>query len=406
MDGPGYTSASSASAHTATSHRRKLIKKPPSYFGRSSSGFDGGAFDAQSLESKRSSQSLKRAPSAPPARSNPATVSDWQDSDRSHPQLSANNNLRPVPSPISSQGDFTPANHWAPVPRHSNRLSDSHLRPLDSPAIHDDLIGAPFDGAGLLSSIEKIKIPSPKAPSRHFPPQIVKAPADAKIASPALRTANSFSAMDSTMNEKGLGPRAPTDGPSVNPKRYSDDGRDSKPAVLRKKSGFSGFMNSLVGSPKKPVISAPENPVHVTHVGYDSSTGQFTVSIPVPSPVYLLTAFRVCRKNGSGLSTKVEFLKRKDERTRKLWLIFYSFIRRLQRDLQRTKSLRNFIMLASMPPLRQLEHHRACTRQTIWVCHQTIFHLRTPGFQLSIMKEVLRIPEHHRLCPEARLVRT
>jgi p21-activated kinase 1 len=48
--------------------------------------------------------------------------------------------------------------------------------------------------------------------------------------------------------------------------------------MMRKKSGFSGFMNSLVGSPKKPVISAPENPVHVTHVGYDSSTGQFTVS--------------------------------------------------------------------------------------------------------------------------------
>jgi p21-activated kinase 1 len=37
-------------------------------------------------------------------------------------------------------------------------------------------------------------------------------------------------------------------------------------------------MTSLVSSPKKPTISAPENPVHVTHVGYDSNTGQFTVS--------------------------------------------------------------------------------------------------------------------------------
>jgi p21-activated kinase 1 len=87
--------------------------------------------------------------------------------------------------------------------------------------------------------------------------------------------------MDSSLNEKGLGPRVTADGPSGNPKRYSDDGRDFKPSVLRKKSGFSGFMNSLVGSPKKPVISAPENPVHVTHVGYDSSTGQFTVSLSV-----------------------------------------------------------------------------------------------------------------------------
>ncbi|KAM0218224.1 hypothetical protein ACHAPA_002308 [Fusarium lateritium] len=278
MDGPGYTSASSASAHTATSHRRKLIKKHPTYASaRSSSGFDGGAFDAQSLESKRSSQSLKRAPSAPPARSNPATVADWQDSDRSRPQLSANNTLRPVPSPISPQGDFIPANHWAPVPRHSDRLSDSHLRPLSkNNAVQDDLIGAPFDGAAILNRIQSIKIPSPKAPARHFPPQIVKSPTESRLASPALRTSTSFSAMDSSLNEKGLGPRVTTDGPSGNPKRYSDDGRDFKPSVLRKKSGFSGFMNSLVGSPKKPVISAPENPVHVTHVGYDSSTGQFT----------------------------------------------------------------------------------------------------------------------------------
>ncbi|OAA61094.1 serine/threonine-protein kinase [Niveomyces insectorum RCEF 264] len=60
-------------------------------------------------------------------------------------------------------------------------------------------------------------------------------------------------------------------------KRYSDESKDFKnPGVLRKKSGFSGFMTSLVGSPRKPLISAPENPVHVTHVGYDSNTGQFT----------------------------------------------------------------------------------------------------------------------------------
>jgi hypothetical protein len=38
-------------------------------------------------------------------------------------------------------------------------------------------------------------------------------------------------------------------------------------------------MSTLVGSPKKPIISAPENPVHVTHVGYDSTTGQFTVRL-------------------------------------------------------------------------------------------------------------------------------
>lgn len=83
--------------------------------------------------------------------------------------------------------------------------------------------------------------------------------------------------MDSSLSEKAQGPRGPEG--LVNPKRFSDEGREVRSAVLRKKSGFSGFMNSLVGSPKKPIISAPENPVHVTHVGYDSSTGQFTVSL-------------------------------------------------------------------------------------------------------------------------------
>jgi hypothetical protein len=61
--------------------------------------------------------------------------------------------------------------------------------------------------------------------------------------------------------------------------RYSDEARETN--KLKKKSGFSSFMNNLVGTPRKPTISAPENPVHVTHVGYDQNTGEFTVR---PSP--------------------------------------------------------------------------------------------------------------------------
>lgn len=44
----------------------------------------------------------------------------------------------------------------------------------------------------------------------------------------------------------------------------------------RKKSGFSKFMNSMLGSPKF-TIGAPENPVHLTHVGVDNETGLYTV---------------------------------------------------------------------------------------------------------------------------------
>jgi hypothetical protein len=35
---------------------------------------------------------------------------------------------------------------------------------------------------------------------------------------------------------------------------------------------------STVASPIRNLISGPINPVHVTHVGYDANTGQFTVS--------------------------------------------------------------------------------------------------------------------------------
>ncbi|KAF2209319.1 hypothetical protein CERZMDRAFT_114004 [Cercospora zeae-maydis SCOH1-5] len=67
----------------------------------------------------------------------------------------------------------------------------------------------------------------------------------------------------------------PTSPPGVNPRqRYSDEAKESK--VLKKKSGFSSLVSSLVGTPRKPTISAPENPVHVTHVGYDQQTGEFT----------------------------------------------------------------------------------------------------------------------------------
>jgi p21-activated kinase 1 len=105
------------------------------------------------------------------------------------------------------------------------------------------------------------------------------------MAPPTLRQSTSYSggessSSDTAANEKSYPPRVDTSsGTNIAGKRFSDEGKEPRIAgVLRKKSGFSTFMTSLVSSPKKPTISAPENPVHVTHVGYDSNTGQFTVS--------------------------------------------------------------------------------------------------------------------------------
>ncbi|KAI8225134.1 Serine/threonine-protein kinase [Colletotrichum sp. SAR 10_99] len=270
MDGSQSTSTSNGS-----SQRRRLTKKPPPSYHthtRSSSGLDGG-IDTRSIQSKRSSTSLKRAPSAPPVRTTPSNAASAHSSPR---HLPSSQTHLPNPSPILPQADPS--------------------APLSSQP-HDEFIGAPFDGAAVLSRIEQTKSPvaqSHPLPLQHPHPHQHQAPAayqrqnaptpllksvtDTRITkSPRLRQSQSFTndSSSSMMNEKSQGGRV-TENSMISPKRYSDEAKEPRMGVLRKKSGFSGFMNSLVGTPKKPVISAPENPVHVTHVGYDSSTGQFT----------------------------------------------------------------------------------------------------------------------------------
>ncbi|KAI1325058.1 kinase-like domain-containing protein [Xylariaceae sp. FL0255] len=78
------------------------------------------------------------------------------------------------------------------------------------------------------------------------------------------------------MSEKSSQSSSRNEAPIISTKRFSDESKEPRVGVLRKKSGLSGLMSALAGSPKKPIISAPENPVHVTHVGYDSATGLFT----------------------------------------------------------------------------------------------------------------------------------
>lgn len=281
------------------SQRRRLIKKPPShYYSRSSSGLDG--FDSTSLHSQRSSQSLRRTPSAPGTRSNTSNpsvsvaASSNSPSPRHTPVTQRSN-----ASPLVPQGDFTPAHsnshlshtslpyHTSPPPAQQQYYAHSpqqHPGPL--PEARDELIGAPFDGASILNRLEQPTSP-PALHPQHSQPHIrrhnVPAPlAKFGVSTPGLRSSRSYNTMESAAySDKPMVSQSSDYSGITSPKRFSDDGKDSKsgkPPMLRKKSGFSGFVNSLVGSQKKVAISAPENPVHVTHVGYDSSTGQFTVS--------------------------------------------------------------------------------------------------------------------------------
>ncbi|KAI0888485.1 Pkinase-domain-containing protein [Annulohypoxylon maeteangense] len=382
--------------------RNRLTKKPPSQHhnhshsrGHSFSLTADGRFDAQSIQSKRSSTSLRRAPSAPhrtPAAAAaaagigagigvgtattasasintnyntinkttttttttttpnvPVNVGINNASNSSAPlplqsprhlqSVSTNNNYNNYnnynndytthSSPILSPAQFLPSTFSTPhhlassSPTHSpsssvfpvvssngprigpgaskgigigigkskprdQRLSDPHiLSPLSSQT-PEEFVGAPFDGNFILNHFEATKSPTYQYssthphtpthnPNRPAPPPPSNSSPDPRVMSPPLRQSASFSALDAiNMSEKSHGARI-NENQVVPPKRYSDEGKELKgPGVLRKKSGFSGLMSTLVGSQKKPVISAPENPVHVTHVGYDSSTGQFT----------------------------------------------------------------------------------------------------------------------------------
>ncbi|ROT36249.1 Pkinase-domain-containing protein [Sodiomyces alkalinus F11] len=261
---------SQSSLSNGISQRRRLTKKPPSthyhQYTRSSGGLDGG-IDAQSLQSERSSTSLKRTPSAPPVRSSLSTPHD----DQFLRYLPSSQPSFPSPNP--AQGQFAPSSYRSPAIAISPDL-DSR-----SPQGTDGFIGAPFDGAAILDRIEQTKSPTLQQSTflHQDPAPTTPKPFShtAQTMSPGLRRSVSFTSAAPVMRDKSQA--NPTmENQLLSPKRYSDEGKDSKPGNIRKKSGFSGFVNSLVGSQKKPVISAPENPVHVTHVGYDSTTGQFT----------------------------------------------------------------------------------------------------------------------------------
>lgn len=106
-------------------------------------------------------------------------------------------------------------------------------------------------------------------PSRRAPPP------------PLQHTALKRMASTASTQQSANGPPSPqrTASGAMSPtKRISDENRPQL-GLTRKRSGFSSFMSNVLGSPKRvPVeISKPINPIHLTHVGFDFETGQFTV---------------------------------------------------------------------------------------------------------------------------------
>lgn len=258
---------------------RRLTKKPPA--GSAAASIDLRT-DHTSLRSKASNSSLARSPSAPnpnyrfntPFGHSKKNSSPIYPPSRNTPSTSSNSSLDrqiSAPSPILNGGDYV----TTPTTVGGNRSSDPS-RSLGGKA-SDEFIGAPFDGTGILNHFNSTSSGGyQNSLRRPPPPPLSYTSPDARVMSPPLQQSASFSAGDTMMNEKS----APRVGENqlITPKRYSDESKEAKPLVFRKQSGLKSMLGSMgLMSPRGPKISAPENPVHVTHVGYDKKTGAFTV---------------------------------------------------------------------------------------------------------------------------------
>jgi hypothetical protein len=201
-----------------------------------------------------------------------------------------------------------PIDHPAPS-NHQPDHSVSNPRYSVSDHTPTDLLGQRFDSLSVINSFDAIAYGSqhtydaqPRSnseshslpqPQPHTTPVLASAFEDQSPQRPPQPTHSSSTFSGSKSNRaraasrleqslaaagrrmEDLSARAGDAGARSPRQRYSDEARETN--KLKKKSGFSSFMNNLVGTPRKPTISAPENPVHVTHVGYDQNTGEFTV---------------------------------------------------------------------------------------------------------------------------------
>ncbi|KAK5702038.1 signal transducing kinase of the PAK [Elasticomyces elasticus] len=220
---------------------------------------------------RRLQQPLRRAPSAPIR----SRYSEQAASPSSHNRSSTNNN-----------------SHWPAARQNSAAHTTNQHQPRYSVTekSSSDLLGQRFDSAQLLRSFNAVPYSDPAQQPRspHTaaalsqpqapvplraapPPPIDTSGNNYRTANPAVRLSQSFAAtrrkMEDIPQQRGnfAGMTSPR-------QRYSDEAKESK--VLKKKSGLASFFN--LSSPRRPAISAPENPVHVTHVGYDQETGEFT----------------------------------------------------------------------------------------------------------------------------------
>ena len=231
---------------------------------------------ARSMGYDQSSASIQRHPSAPGYSPRSYAAND----NREHPRSksgaydSSNSSLdRQIsgPSPAMTSPELAAQTAAYPFAQGSARQSVTEKT-------SSELLGAPFDAPAILNTANPTKASGyQNSLRRPGPPPLSHTSPDPRLMSPGLRQSAGFSTGD--LNVEMQSPSRADTG-MMSSKRYSDEVNSRRSsAALKKKSGFTNFVNSVLGSPRNVKISAPENPVHVMHVGVDNETGQFTVGL-------------------------------------------------------------------------------------------------------------------------------
>ena len=112
-----------------------------------------------------------------------------------------------------------------------------------------------------------------------------KTPSLSRFLPSRLRTSSSAAAVERPSMDRDTPPRSEYGSTQSSSFRSSDQSAPNfangapTPKAMKKRSGFSSFMQGLTGSKSgKMEISAPSNPTHLCHVGFNNQTGEFTVS--------------------------------------------------------------------------------------------------------------------------------
>ncbi|PLB41352.1 mitogen-activated protein kinase kinase kinase kinase STE20 [Aspergillus candidus] len=238
---------------------------------------DSPSFTSRILKSQQSNTtSLKRHPSAPVyPRSNSSPGRDHHTRTRSNAYGSSSSSSLDQhsagPSPVPSSNDLAhaPTHHAAASQQQPSRPLHSGRFSLQTPS-SDELTSSPFDSRGMLTALDENSTEFDRPASSTRPPL---PPSLTTTDTRGLRQSASFTALHNRMD--AFVHRNDQDRSTPPTNRYSDEAGGPRTG-RSKKASFSSFVNSMLGSPRGIKISAPENPVHVTHVGYDNRTGQFT----------------------------------------------------------------------------------------------------------------------------------